>query len=100
MLLAAEAPPMYPWAPTGSILSPLKHWICEQLHLDAPSQRLREDTRERGYLMGRRSSMQKPVRRGATQILGRVSSVAERAGRESWGYARSLAMPPSSSDLA
>jgi transposase len=54
-LLAAEAPPKYSRAPTGSILDPFKDWICEQLHQDAtvPSQRLREDAQELGYAGGR-----------------------------------------------
>jgi transposase len=54
-LLAAEAPPKYARAPAGSILDPLKVWICEQLDDDptVPSQRLREDAEELGYRGGR-----------------------------------------------
>jgi transcriptional regulator with XRE-family HTH domain len=50
-LLAAEKPPAYSRAPSGSILDPLRDWICEQLDDDAttPSQRLRELAQEIGY---------------------------------------------------
>ncbi|MEO6857509.1 MAG: IS21 family transposase [Solirubrobacteraceae bacterium] len=54
-LLAADAPPKYSRASAGSILDPLKPWICDQLKQDATvsSQRLREDAEELGYAGGR-----------------------------------------------
>jgi transposase len=54
-LLAADAPPKYSRASAGSVLDPLKPWICDQLKQDAAvsSQRLREDAEELGYAGGR-----------------------------------------------
>lgn len=49
--LAAETPPRYERAPTGSKLDPFKEWICEQLRTEPTiqSQRLRELASELGY---------------------------------------------------
>jgi transcriptional regulator with XRE-family HTH domain len=54
-LLAAEVPPKYSRASAGSLLDPLKLWICDQLKQDSTvsSQRLREDAEELGYAGGR-----------------------------------------------
>jgi hypothetical protein len=54
-LLAAEKPPGYSRAPTGSILDSFKDWIGEQLDEDptTPSQRLRELAQEIGYQGGK-----------------------------------------------
>ena len=48
-------PPRYVRVPAGSMLDPLKGWICEQLREDAtiPSQRLREMAAELGYAGGK-----------------------------------------------
>src|SRR5437588_9781864 len=49
--LAAESPPKYERASTGSKLDPFKDWICAQLQVDPSIQslRLREMATELGY---------------------------------------------------
>ena len=53
--LAAEAPPRYARAPSGSKLDPFKEWIGEQLAEDPSiqAQRLREMAAELGYQGGK-----------------------------------------------